>query len=58
MNYPKIIENILHNKYLGDSKSGGSTIGEVKILKQKCEEFFKKCCFKWHSNIPTGKKIL
>ena len=38
------------------SRNGGSTVGEVEILKQKCEELFKKGGFnlhKWRSNIPS-----
>ena len=42
--------------YLDDSTSGGNTVGEVEILKQKCEELFKKGGFnlhKWQSNVPS-----
>ena len=55
-NYPKVTDNISYDMYLGDSTSGGNTVGEVEILKQKCEELFKKGGFnlhKWHSNIPS-----
>ena len=40
--------------YVDDLTSGSNTVGEVEILKQKCEELFKKGGFnlnKWHSNI-------
>ena len=54
-NYPKVIENISDDTYAEDLTFGGNTVGEVEILKQKCEELFKKGGFnlhKWHSNIP------
>lgn len=58
MNYLKVIENIgWHN--VDDLTSGGKAVGEVEILKQNCEEFFKEGSFnlhKWHSNIPSQKK--
>ena len=56
MNYPKVIENISDDMYVDDLTSGGNTVGEVEILKQKCEELFKKGGFnlhKWHSYIPS-----
>ena len=37
-------------------KFGGNTVGEVEILKQKCEDLFKRGGFNlhnWHSNIPS-----
>ena len=55
MNYPKVIENVSDYMYVGDLTSGGNTVEEVEIPKQKCEELFKKGGFnfhKWHSNIP------
>ena len=55
-NYPKVIDNISYDMYLDDSTSGGNTVGEVEILKQKCEELFKKGGFnlhKWQSNVPS-----
>ena len=42
--------------YVDDLTSGGNTVEEVEILKQKCEELFKKGGFnlhKYHSNIPS-----
>ena len=54
--YPKVIENISDNMYVDDLTSGGNTVGEVEILKQKCEELFKKGGFnlhKWYSYIPS-----
>ena len=42
--------------YIDNLKYEGNTVGEVEILKQKCEELFKKCGFnlhKWDSNIPS-----
>ena len=39
-NYPKEIENISDDMYVDDLTSGGNTVGEVEILKQKCEELF------------------
>ena len=50
MNYPKVTENISDDMYVDDL-----TVGEIEILKQKCEELFKKGGFnlhKWHSNVP------
>ena len=40
--YPKVIENVSDNMYADGLTSGGNTVGEVEILKQKCEELFKK----------------
>ena len=61
MNYPKVIENMSDDIYVEDGlTSGGNTVGEVEILKQKCEELFKKGGFslhKWHSNIPSLENI-
>ena len=60
INYPKVIENISDDMYVDDLTSGGNTVGEVEILKQKCEELFKKGGFnlhKWHSNIPSLENI-
>ena len=54
-NYPEVIENILVDMYVYDLTSGGNTVGEVEILKQKYEELFKNGSFnlhKWHSDIP------
>ena len=53
MSYPKVIQNILQDKYVSDSKSRGNTVEEVKKLKWKCEESFKKGSFKWYFNTPT-----
>ena len=53
MSYRKVIENILHDKYVSDSKSLGNTVDKVKKNKWKCEGSFKKDSFKWYSNIPT-----
>ena len=50
MNYPKVTENISDDMYVDDL-----AVGEIEILKQKCEELFKKGGFnlhKWHSNVP------
>ena len=47
-NYPKGIENISDDMYVDDLTSGGNTVEEVKILKQKCEELFKKGAFNLH----------
>ena len=47
-NYPKGIENISDDMYVDDLTSGGNTVEEVKILKQKCEELFKKVAFNLH----------
>ena len=54
-NYPKVVENISADMYVDDLTSTDDT-GEAEILKQKCEELFKKDGFnlyKWHSNIPS-----
>ena len=56
MNYAKVIEKILDEMYRDNLASGGNTVGEVEILKQKCEELFKKdgCnLHKWLSNITS-----
>ena len=56
MNYPKDIENISGDMYIDDLASGGNTVEEVEILKQKCKELFEKGGFnlhKWHSNKPS-----
>ena len=56
MNYPKVIENTSDDMYVDDLTSGGNTVGKVEILKQKCEELFKKGSFnlhKWYSNIQS-----
>ena len=45
MNYPKVIENMSDDMYVEDLTSRGNAIGEAEILKQKCEELFKKCAF-------------
>ena len=37
INYAKVIENISDDMYVDDLTSGGNTVGEVEILKQKCE---------------------
>lgn len=42
MSYLKVIQNILHDKYVRDSKSRGNSVEEIKKLKWKCEESFKK----------------
>ena len=39
-NYPKVIENISDDMYVDNLTSGGNTVGEVEILKQKCEDLF------------------
>ena len=60
MDYPKVIENISDGMYVDDLTSVGNTVGEVEILKQKCEELFKKGGFnlhKWHCNIPSLENI-
>ena len=44
--------------YTGDLTSGGNTVKKVEILKQKCEELFKKSCFnlhKLHSNTMSSE---
>ena len=38
--YPKVIENISDDMYVDDLTSGGNTVGEIEILKQKCEDLF------------------
>ena len=46
------MENISDDIYIDDLTSGGNTVGEVEIFKQKCEELFKKGSFslqKWYS---------
>ena len=48
MDYPKVIENVSDDMYADDLTSGGNTVGEVEILKQKCEELFKKGGFNLH----------
>ena len=58
LNYPEVIENISFDMYIyvDDLTSGGNTVDEVEILKQKCEGLFKKGGFnlhKWHSKIPS-----
>ena len=42
LNYPKVIEKISGDMYVDDLTSGGNTVGEVEILKQKCEELLRK----------------
>ena len=42
--------------YVDDLTSGGNTLGEVKILKQKCKLLFEKGGFnlhKWHFNVTS-----
>ena len=59
-NHPKVIENISDDMYVDDLTFGGNTLGEVEILKQKCEELLKKGGFslhKWHSSIPSLENI-
>ena len=44
--------------YTGDLTSGGNRVRKVEILKQKCEELFKKSCFnlqKLHSNTTSSE---
>ena len=51
INYPKVIANISDEMYVNNL-----AVGEVEILKQKCEELFKKGGFslrKCHSTIPS-----
>ena len=36
--------------YADNLTSGGNTVGEVEILKQKCEELFKKGGFNSHKS--------
>ena len=41
--------------YVDNLTSGGNTVGEVEIVKQKCKVLFQKDCFNLHrlpSNIP------
>ena len=60
MNYPKVIENMSDDIYVDGLTSGGNTVGEVEILKQKWEELFRKGGFslhKWHSNVPSLENI-
>ena len=52
-NYPKVIEDISDDMYVYDLRSGFNTVGEVEILKQKCEELFKKGGFNLHNGILT-----
>ena len=49
-NYPKEIGNISNDMYADNLTSGGNTVGEVEILKQKCEELFKKGGFSLHKS--------
>ena len=44
--------------YVDDLTSGGNIVGEAEILKQKCEQLFKKGSFslyKWIFNKPSLK---
>ena len=52
-NYRKVIGNISHDIYVDNLTSGGNTIDEAKILKQKCEELFKKVVSIYTSGILT-----
>ena len=41
---------------LNDLVTGGESLDEVKTIKEKSIEFFKKGCFnlnKWNSNVPS-----
>ena len=49
-NYPKEIGNISNDMYADNLTSGDNTVGEVGILKQKCEELFKKGGFNLHKS--------
>ena len=50
--YSEGIENISDDKYIGDLTSRDNT-GEVELLKQKCEELFKKVVSIYTSGILT-----
>ena len=52
----EVTESESDDMYVYDLTSGGNTVDEVEILKQKCEELFKKGGFnlhRWHSNVPS-----
>ena len=55
MNYLNETENISDDTQVDNLISGSNTVGEVEILKQKCEELFRKGGFNLHnrySKIP------
>ena len=52
----KVIEVIENDMYLDDLVTGGESLDEVKIIKEKSIELFKKGGFnlhKWNSNVPS-----
>ena len=54
--YAKIIEVIESDMYVDDLVTGGESLDEVKIIKEKSIELFKKGGFnlhKWNSNVPS-----
>ena len=54
--YAKIIEVIENDMYVDDLVTGGESLDEVKIIKEKSIELFKKGGFnlhKWNSNVPS-----
>ena len=51
-NYSNVIKKVSDNMYIDDLASGGYTVGKVEILKQNCEELFKKSGFNLHKQIP------
>ena len=60
MIYLKVIKNRSDDMHVVHFTSGGTTVGKVGILKQNCEELFKKDginLHKWHSNIPSLKNF-
>ena len=48
MNYLNETENISDDTQVDNLISGSNTVGEVEILKQKCEELFRKGGFNLH----------
>ena len=54
--YAKIIEVIENDMYVDDLVKAGESLNEVKIIKEKTIELFKKGGFslhKWNSNVPS-----
>ena len=57
--YPELTENVRNDMYVDDLVSGGNTLSEVEVIKQKLIELFAKGGFnlhKWHSNISLLEK--
>ena len=54
--YAKIVEVTENDMYADDLVTGGESLDEVKIIKEKSTELFKKGGFnlhKWNSNVPS-----